>query len=130
MWNFNYNMDIKTRDEIIFGEYNPNTYSGGVRYFYGMNLDTLNKLIELGFVDLDEAQNNSPTIDEFIEWMENHDGYIVNGYVVSDKREDYRLSIVSIKKTEKIEDKDELVEFIEAFRNADVFDIDGYAWWD
>lgn len=95
-----------------------------------MNLDTLNKLIELGFVDLDEAQNNSPTIDEFIEWMENHDGYIVNGYVVSDKREDYRLSIVSIKKTEKIEDKDELVEFIEAFRNADEFDIDEYAWWD
>ena len=125
-----YNMDIKTRDEIIFGSYNPDAYWGGVRDFEGMEVSTLKKLVDMRYADPEEAQNDSPTIEEFIRWMETYDGYVVNGYVVTDKRSDYRVSIESIEKIGIIENKDELVDFVNAFRYADEFDTEGYAWWD
>ena len=111
-----YNMDIKTRDTIIFGSYNPDAYRGGVMDFEGMEVSTLKKLVDMRYADPEEAQNDSPTIEEFIRWMETYDGYVVNGYVVTDKRSDYRVSIESIEKIGIIEDKDELINFVNAFR--------------
>lgn len=127
---FELNMDIKTRDEIIFGEYNPDAYSGGCRHFDYLDAPTLRKLIDMGFADPEEEQNSSPTIEEFLEFVENHDEYVLGGYVVTDQRDDYRVSITDISKDGEIETMDELKEFIEFARFADDFDPSGYAWWD
>ena len=127
---FNYNMDIKTRDEMIFGKYEPDKYLGGVRYFKGMTVKLLKELVDNGFADPEECQNYSPSVAEFIEFMEGWDGYRVNGYVVTDKRDDYRVSVEAIEKNGVIETKEELVDFVETFRFADDFDANGYAWWD
>jgi len=94
---YKYNMDIETRDKIIFGSYEPDKYMGGCRDFEDMNVETLKELV-----------NN----------------------VISDKRSDYRLNIIAIKKTESIEDKNEMIDFLNEFRFADEFDVEGYAWWD
>ena len=125
-----FNMDIKTRDEMIFGEYNPDKYGGGVRDFEGMDVELLEKLVEMKFVDIDEYQNDSPTIKDFIEFMSAHDGYTVGGYVVTDKRDDYRVSVTSIEKEGIIDDVEELREFVDRFRYADDFDVKGFAWFD
>lgn len=125
------NMDIQTRDEIIFGEYNPKTYSGGYRSFSGMTASKLKKLVEMGFADPEDAQNNSPTIEEFIEFAENNEGFIFNGYAIDDSRSDYRVSIESIEKDECVT-ADEKIEFLMQFRYADEITVDDglYAWWD
>lgn len=127
---YKYNMDIETRDKIIFGSYEPDKYMGGCRDFEDMNVETLKELVNKEFANPEECHNYSPSIEEFISWMESYDGYLVDGYVISDKRSDYRLNIVTIKKVEGIEDKDEMIAFVNEFRFADEFDIKGYAWWD
>lgn len=127
-----FNKDVKLRDEIIFGEYIPYVRGcGGIRSFDGMTVDTLKKLVELKFADPDERQNDSPKIREFIEFMENHKGYTVNGYAVALHREDYRVSVDAIQHTGKLEDGKELAQFATFCKNSDEFDPEeGYAWWD
>lgn len=127
---YNMNMDIKTRDTIIFGEYAPEKYGGGIRYFDGMTITTLKELIDKGFCNPEEEQNCSPTVEQFIDFMEANDGYVVNGYVVSDNRPDYRVSVTAIEKQKPIETKEELETFVYFARYADDFDVAGYAWWD
>ena len=126
-----YNMNIKERDEIIFGNYNADAYKyGGARDFTGMDVATLKKLVELGYADPEECQNSSPRIEDFIEFMEANDGYVVNGYTITDERSDYRVSIEAIEKVGSITDMDEAEIFSDFAHYADDFDIRGYAWWD
>ena len=127
---FNYNTDIKTRDEIIFGEYDPKLYLGGVRYFTDMTLETIKMLVKTGFADPEDRQNEAPSIEEFISFMEANEGYVLGGYTVTDERSDYRISIDRIEKTEPIYTKEELEAFVDFARWADDFETDGYAWWD
>lgn len=125
------NKDIKTRDEIIFGKYEPNLYAGGYRGFEKMELNTLKELVDKGFADLDECQNSSPSIEEFINFMESHDGFVVNGYAISDDRLDYRVTVTTILATDECDNSKNLKDFVDAFREADDFYSDKlYAWWD
>ena len=124
------NYDEKRRDEIIFGKYDPSAYLGGLRHFDGMTRETLHRLIDEGFVDVDTTQNDSPSIQDFLDFMDMHDGYVVGGYVVSARRSDYRVSVDAITKTTKITEADDLKTFVEFARLADEFNSDGFAWWD
>ncbi len=128
---FEFNKDVKTRDEMIFGEYAPDKYMGGVRRFEGISADLIKELMEMGYADPDEAQNSSPSIQELVDYANRYDGYLFDGYVVSLDRSDYRVSIETIKKYEDV-DKDEMMDFVKEFRSADEFNIDGelYAWGD
>ena len=124
------NYDEKRRDEIIFGKHDSSAYLGGVRHFDDMTRETLHRLIDEGFVDVDTAQNDSPSIQDFLDFMDMHDGYVVGGYVVSARRSDYRVSVDAITKTTKITEADDLKTFVEFARLADEFNTDGFAWWD
>ena len=125
-----FNMDIKTRDEIIFGDYEPQKYFGGVRRFENMTRDKLQKLVDMGFANPDGAQNCSPTIESFLEFTEDKPDYVFHGYAVSDTRNDYCVSIDAIEYIGKIDDLDTLKSFVQFARYADEFNPDGYAWWD
>ena len=125
------NSDIKARDEMIFGTYDTNCYSGGIRRFRNLSLEKLESLVNSGFADPDETQNYSPSIREFIEFMVENDGYLVDGYVVSGDRDDYRVSVDAIHRGDMdIETKEELANFVDFARHADEFNPNGYAWWD
>lgn len=128
---FEFNRDVKTRDEIIFGKYEEEKYMGGTRRFEGMDLDTVKKLLEMKFMDPDEAQNFSPTIQELVDFAELYEGYTFGGYTVSIDRCDYRVSLESISKGFTA-DVDEVKEFSNKFHAADEFDCvpSLYAWWD
>jgi hypothetical protein len=136
------NRDIRTRDEILFGNYDPKAYTGGTRRFARVDVDTLQELVELDFVDVYECQNDSPTIREFLDFVEYSDergSYRFDGYAVIDTRNDYSVSIDCISKIKPFGQTSEIVDFAELVATADDFYLSsrandrgeyGYAWWD
>ncbi len=129
---FGLNKNVKLRDEIIFGKYESEKYMGGIRRFENLNLDKLQKLAMMNFINLEENQNYSPTVWEFIKFMRKYPEYTVMGYTVSIERSDYRVSIDGIEKQFGAESETEETEFIELFGDADEFENNSemYAWFD
>jgi len=124
---------VVLRDKIVFGEEVDWTKScGGTFRYKDMSIDELEQLIKNGFIDLDERQNDSPTVEEFREFMKKYPDALAHGYVVSNDRPDVRVSIEGI----EIAESDVTPEIYKAFvglcRLADEFDDDGrlYSWWD
>ena len=125
------NKDIKKRDKILFGNYNPDDYMGGIKHFDNVTVETLNKLIDEEFLDGDGTQNYSPTVDEFIEFMEKYPNWTAFGYAVSNHRGDYRITVTGIERNEGMTQIDkELEDFVDLARHAEEFDIKGYCGWD
>lgn len=128
---FDFNKDIKKRDEIIYGEYDTEKYFGGYRRISDMSVELVKKLIDLKFIDPTETQNLSPSIQEFVDWAERHEGFVFDGYAISLDRSDYRVSIEEIHRWGDYT-KEELKDFVDMFAGADEFETDGglSAWWD
>lgn len=128
------NMDVRNRDKLIFGKYDPNAYMGGIRRFEGMPYSTLSKLIDGDYVDLNDAQNYGPSISELYEFASSDpSAYTFDGYVVSPQRSDYRVSIDSINRVTSFAQAEDVVDFAEFIKYADEFTINqngGAAWWD
>lgn len=131
--------DVTERDTLIFGQpINWESNSGGIASFSGIHLPTLKKLIDLGFADPEEAQNDSPTIGAFLEFMSVYPNVTVLGYVVSPNREDCRVSVEGIECSlgimglEDKEDKVQMCAMLDLCKYADelAFDYSFYAWWD
>ena len=132
------NKDIETRDKIIFGEYDPEKYKyGGVRRFE-CKATVMQELIKNDFVDLYDAQNNSPSIDEFMEYIDGIEEYVTfECYAVDITRHDYRVSIEGIQVLLPKDKRDDFYALIETFRYADEFCCSEdnecchlRAWWD
>ena len=135
------NTDAEVRERIIFGEpYNKENYLGGIRSFYitlenGINLRQLEELIEKRFVEMDGCHNDSPTTNEFYEFMKKYPQCRLEGYTVSPDRQDYRTTFDGIYCTDKI-----TPELKEAFAKTFLFaryvaeytfeDDILRAWWD
>lgn len=121
------------RDQIIFGEdYNVKKYVGGLRYFDELTLIQINQLEELDIIDMDECQNDSPTIGEMLEFLRSRetDGWYVHGYCISPERDDFRITFEGVgKKTPP--SKQDIIDFASLFRWADEFqaDNDGLRCW-
>jgi hypothetical protein len=128
------NMNWQERDTIIFGS--PKNWGdkhfSGIESFDGMNVETLKTLIEKGFVNPEECQNSSPSIRDFVEFMEKNPEFVVSGYVVSPNRNDYRTSVERIH-FEGYVSKQMIIDFIKFSNGADELDVEENhlsAWWD
>ena len=134
MNNYGLNPDIRTRDEIIFGNYDPSAYLGGTCRFNDMDYNTLNTLVSMGFASEDERQNFAPSIGEMLEFASSDpEAYYFDGYAVSANRSDYRVSIDAIHRDAPFADQYEMDAFIDFCSEADERDWSmdgGYAWWD
>lgn len=117
------NTDVKTRDKLIFGKYEPKKYSGGIRRFEGMTPYTLSSLLHLKFIDPECTQNYSPTVAVFHDFICKYPEYTVHGYAVELERNDYRVSIEGVEKPEGYGSAEELEEFTLLFRKADEFHV-------
>jgi hypothetical protein len=124
------------RDTIIFGKYEPESYLGGCKRFT-CSRDTILKLLELDFIDPEECQNCSPTTKEFIECTEDFKDALFNCYAISDKRDDYRITIEGLDIEVQDDEYDKISYLVETFHYADEFSFehngDSYflhAWWD
>ncbi len=134
---FDLNTDANTRDQIIFGEdYDESKYLGGTRSFKELSLEQLNKLIDNNYIKKEDAQNASPEIGDFWEFMSNnkHLPYKLGGYTVSTNRVDYRTSIDEIYLNDtSVASKEDVYAFVKFARYADEFNANDdcfRAWWD
>lgn len=110
-------------------------YSGGIFYFSNLTADNLRFLVDAGFVNLEESQqDDSPTIKEFLDFansVSEQCNVSFHGYAVSPKRSDYRITLRCIEMRNSTEG--ERMSFINKFKYADSFINEGNyleAYWD
>lgn len=138
---FKYNMDYKRRDEIIFGDdcQPEEKWAGGIKRF-SISPSVLKQLLEEGFVDPEDRQNEAPTAREFSEFFDNAsdpDEWRVSGYAISHDREDYRISIEGCVAEWRLREdgshQADMIAFTNLFRFADEFELTAtkaYCWFD
>lgn len=124
-------MDIKRRDEIIFGSYDPEQYiGGGIRFIEHLNYSQLKTLIDEGYADPEDRYNESPSIAEFIEFVEKQgvENFVFEG--VAYDRAELSVCIWSIIATKPFKTFEEGLAFSSFAGGADDFDeVTGYASW-
>ena len=113
------NPDMETRDKLIFGEFNPKSYCGGIRHFENLSTDTLKTLLEKNFIEATERQNNAPSTEQILRFMERYPEYSAHGYAVSINRSDYRVTLEGVDKGCGADSSQELQEFSALFDLAD-----------
>lgn len=99
----------------------------------------LKSLVLLELVDPSDAQNDSPSIKEFLDFCEDcqtsEEEVIFEGYIVLGDRPDKRVSIEGLELMAELASIKTKKEFFTRFRAADEFDVDSErgimrAWWD
>lgn len=122
------NRDQATRDAIL----GIKVKDYDIQHYQGCTIETLEKLIAGGFVNLTETQNDSPSIQEFREFMQRHPAATCHGYVVSKNRSDYRFSIEGLQITKPNITEENRLAFIFLCQRADECqtETDLYSWWD
>lgn len=98
---------------------------------------TAEKLLELkvaGFVNPREAQNEGPTIAEFLKFAKKYPNAKFDGYVIFPPRSDIRVTVETISYVgEFANDKSVIRAFGNKFGRADEFSMEPdklLAWWD
>lgn len=128
--------DFNKRDQLLFGQdYDEDMYGGGIRRFDGLWAVDARELIKLGFLNPHDAQNYSPTAEEFIRFMESGVGHPItaHGYAVSQQRGDCRVTIEGIEYACAETMSWDQIEAFLTFRHADEFELDEhrfYCWYD
>lgn len=137
----NFNKDFVTRDKILAPYFTEKAFGGGICHFQNLPLEVLKKLVKLKFADPEETQNDSPSIAEFINFMQHiSESYpnpetliTAHGFAVSQNRSDYCISVEGLEITSS--DNLALGEFSDFGIGAkadecDVNQVCGRIWWD
>lgn len=130
------NKDYKTRNKIL-GIPDAASWFGGSEKIQNVDLNTVKLLIQSGFVELEEAQNDSPTTQQFLNFMEKYPDVKAHGYAVSHKRDDYRITLEGLMCELSEIQPERREEIREAFRkfcrkadNLLFLGVSLYSWWD
>jgi hypothetical protein len=139
-------MDQDRRDELLepaFQRYKDHmrqygwfregdSYGGGIQSYTELDLQTLTQLVDEGFVDLEDRQNDSPSAGEYFEFLQTHPNFTVHGYAVNGNRPDYRITIEGLECKEGEYTQEDLIDFVRFERLADEFRSVGNlrSWWD
>lgn len=123
---FRYNDDWELRNQIL--GLKPQDYAA----FENVGLETLQRLVELKFLNPEETQNASPTAQEFMDFMSDFPQCSAHGYAISRKRPDYRVTLEGLFCKAEDVTKDLRSAFSEEFADADELDVDHdlRCWWD
>lgn len=125
------NNDQATRDILL--RIRIQEYLAGTARFSGLTIETLEELIKNNFVNLDDKQNEAPTIQEFYEFMKKYPCVKAHGYAVDRGRSDYRVSIEGLDHAGNDISKELQLDFIKLCRKADELTCTEkrlYSWWD
>jgi hypothetical protein len=107
--------DWQVRDGIIGDCFDRGDYLGGTKRFTGLSVERLSKIIELDLCDVEDRQNDAPTIAAFHKFMQKWPDLKAHGYAVHHSRKDYRLSIEGLELRVNSVDLDEPA-FMKKFR--------------
>ncbi len=139
--------DMDARDNLISEQcFCDRDYGyGGIRSFKNLTLEKLEKLIELGFCDPVGRQNDSPTAQQFLKFMQKYPDVKAHGYCIHRGRKDYRMTIEGLHLTVNETDlkdpafKKRFSKYANAFKkfckhanNLKVSILQGilHSWWD
>ena len=82
-------------------------WCGGIRSYNYLSPDLLEKLVEEGYADPEERQNDSPSIEEWLTFIEENptleNKISFHGYVVHKDRGDRRISVEGIQASPQLE---------------------------
>lgn len=121
--------DVKIVESIL-GVKSPSSGDSLVRL--DMDVEQVQKLIDLGYCDPSETQNSSHEISEFVKFVDQYPEIKFMGYVVFPPRNDMRISIEGFEYRGKMSKK--MIIDIARFAGwADEFEIEEKyvrAWWD
>lgn len=126
-----------TRDSIIDDE--ADVYDdkpiGGIKRFTGLAASGVNQLEHLNLIDVNDRQNNAPSIAEFQKFAREHPDNDISfdGYTVIPERDDYRTSIDAIRMS--LYDYQDLADFVELCKGHTPDELNTEnnqlrAWWD
>ena len=111
-----FNMDHKTRDKILL-PYRKN--NEGVIRFSGLPFQVLKELFDKNYVDPDDFQSDiGPTNKDFLDFLQANPRFTCQGYAIPADRHDYRIIVEGVTLTGEYT-KEELITFVEKFRQAD-----------
>jgi hypothetical protein len=125
-----YKADHRQRDLILKGFFTDKDYIGGSRRFSNLPLELLELILLENHTDHNEKHNNAPSIRDLIIFAKqmNEKGYyfFFNGYAISPKREDYRVSVDTINIKYYFDNSNHLNNKIieKFFKDADEKDLD------
>ena len=129
----NFNPDEARRLEII--GLNPgNGYD--IARFNGLKHEQIQLLLDENFADPDETQNDSPSIQEFLEFLKANPSFRAHGYIVTPRRNDCRVTLEGVELAKGADPSTEEIQaFIDLCHGSDEFtcDLKGkqfYGWWD
>lgn len=130
------NRNQTSRDLIIF-EGAKIKYVGGIARYEGILTAHIESLFMNNFIDGNESQNDSPSVNEFYEFMKKWLPHPIeaHGYVVESNRSDYRVSIEGLRLLSCRNNLPLLMvkEFKEMFQHADSLQASQkslYCWFD
>jgi hypothetical protein len=92
-------------------------WCGGIRRYEYLSPELLEKLVEEGYADPEECQNDSPTIQEWLDFIKENptlsNKISFHGYIVHKDRTDRRISIEGIQSSPILESVMNDVKFTE-----------------
>lgn len=131
---FTFNPDYERRDFLlgIDGVWDENSAPGGIKSFGYIEVDILEILFRERFINPSGRQNESPTMQEFLDFMRKHSAAVAHGYAVSPHRGDYRITIEGLRVPMNDATWELEQAFVEFCQSADELMTNGelYSWWD
>lgn len=124
--------EFQQRLEIIFGTTEGYAFLGGTEKFEGLEVQQLQKLVDLELIELDGCQNCSPDTEQFLEFMKDHPEVLAHGYVVHSDRGDARVTLEGLEYHGAVDWK-LLKDFACFAHHADEYEYEEnhlWCWWD
>lgn len=109
------NSNEEQRDMIIFEEYDPDKYAGGVRKFECLTCDKLSDLLRQNFINPLEKKNGSPDVVQIQQFMEKYPDYTAHGFVTANRR---YVTLEGLSKDKPAASEEELNDFKILFKEA------------
>jgi hypothetical protein len=131
--------DFRPEAESFIVNAKTPSYQGGVASFCNVSTETLRRLVDSGYADPDDAQNDAPTTGRLLEWLESHPSFTAHGYTVSHQREDCRVSLegVELNRAPTAQEREDFLALVSEGSPDGGIDgevVDGpnrlYVWWD
>lgn len=131
---FNYNLDYGIRDSLLKLEVDWEDKMNRVVKFEPFRIDILESLINEKFINPQDRQNNSPTVNEMLGFMRKYPAVFAYGYAVTPKRRDYRVSLegLAVNQEDVTEElKKAFLGFCKSATEIHTEDVNGLlSWWD
>lgn len=119
---------MEAREKVLKDYLVGKEFWGGIKRFENATVHVIEELIEKNLLKPDDAQNDSPTAKEFLEFMQQYpDDVRAHGYIVSENRSDVRTTIEGL--STKCREVNFLIEWFKFNRSADELD-ETRSWWD